>query len=109
MKNMKKTKNRKIVLKVSMKKLTFKMVELINNKCIKFQKEYTHYTIRQHQKPTKNPSRPVLSNFLAKKNKAMVFQALPKDMKGWKYLWFLSIGNLPQFPGDRSLTDHIVL
>ena len=101
MKNMKKN-NKKIVLKVSMKKLTFKVVELINNKCIKFQKDYTHYTIGQHQKPTKNTSRRVMSNFLAKKNKAMVFQALPKDM-------ILSIGNLPQFPGNRSMTDHIVL
>ena len=72
-----------------MKKLTFKILELINNKCIKFQKEYTHYTIRQHQKPTKNPSRPVLSNFLAKKNKAMVFQAyegleIPPVSLNWK-------------------------
>ena len=41
--------NKNIVLKVRMKKLTFKMVELINNKCIKFQKEYTHYTLGQHQ------------------------------------------------------------
>ena len=58
--------------------IDIKMAEIINNKCdpshiSNFKRIYSLYTVGQHQKPTENPPRHVLSNFLAKKNKAMVF------------------------------------
>ena len=64
---------------MNVKKLTLKMAEIINNKCdpshiSNFKRIYSLYTVGQHQKPTENPPRHVLSNFLAKKNKAIVFQ-----------------------------------
>ena len=65
--------NKKIVLKVNMKKLTLIMAEIIKSKCdlshiSNFKRIHTHYTVDQHQKPTKNPPRCILSNLLAKKN-----------------------------------------
>ena len=48
---------------------------------LKFQKD----TLIILSVSTRNPPRRVLSNFQAKKNKAMVFHAWLENMKGWKY------------------------
>ena len=58
--------------------IDIKMAEIINNKCdlshiSNFKRIHLLYTVGQHQKPTMKTPRRILSNFLAKKNKAMVF------------------------------------
>ena len=55
---------------------------MIHLKC-QISKGCTHYTFGQHQKPTKNPTRPVLSNFLAKKEHSNGFPCR-SDLKIWR-------------------------
>ena len=72
--------NKKIVLKVNMKKLTLKIAELTSISVIdmiyQISKGYIHYTFGQQQKPTKNPTKACFEQFLVKKEKNNGFPGL---------------------------------